>query len=222
MDKIVISLGGSVVYSKSLNVDFVEDFAFMLTSLSSLEKCGIVVGGGTVARDYIGPLSKKNVSNYYLDRVGIRATRLNAEVLLNLVNDCHKTVPETVDDAMILWNGKKFVVMGGTGPGHTTDTVAMLLAEAAGIHEFINGTSVDGVYSSDPTADSNATKYTKLSYDEALTLSLESYKKAGSNVFMDPISLIIARRAGIKIHVIKGDITRNYKEIIEGKKVWEP
>ena len=61
-------------------------------------------------------------------------------------------------------------------------------------------------------------KYERLTYTEALNLSLESYKNAGSNVFMDPISLLIARRANIKIHVIKGDLIENYENVLIKKK----
>ena len=35
---------------------------------------------------------------------------------------------------------------------------------------------------------------------------------------MDPVSLLIARRANIKIHVIKGDLPENYINIMEMNK----
>jgi Uridylate kinase len=57
--------------------------------------------------------------------------------------------------------------MGGTEPGHTTDTVAMLLAERIGANVMINATSVDGVYTADPRKDSSARKLENLDYDSA-------------------------------------------------------
>ena len=218
MEKVVISLGGSVVSSNAINMGFIKAFVTALEAMSSLTKCGIVVGGGSLARGYIEPLRSEGVNNYYLDRIGIKATRLNAELIVNLLNDVENVIPESIDEALMVWKNRKFVVMGGTIPGHTTDTVAMLLAEASGIGEFINGTSVDGVYTEDPRTSKQSEKYERLTYTEALNLSLESYKNAGSNVFMDPISLLIARRANIKIHVIKGDLIENYENVLIKKK----
>ena len=218
MEKIVISLGGSVVSSNGVNMNFIKAFINVLETIPSLSKCGIVVGGGSLARGYIEPLKNERINNYFLDRVGIKATRLNAELIVNLLKDVENVIPESVDEALMVWKNRKFVVMGGTIPGHTTDTVAMLLAEASGMDEFINGTSVEGVYSKDPMTNKGSKKFENLTYSEALSLSLESYKNAGSNVFMDPVSLLIARRANIKIHVIKGDIPENYRDVIEKKK----
>ncbi|MHB1493588.1 MAG: UMP kinase [Thermoplasmataceae archaeon] len=221
MKKIVISLGGSIVLSNTINIEFLKRFTQSIEAAPSLEKCGIVVGGGSLARNYIEPMRKAGVNDYYLDRIGIRATRLNAELLMNLVKDAEKQIPESIDEAVQMWKGRKFIVMGGTTPGHTTDTVAMLLAEAEGISEFINGTSVDGVYPMDPRLNPDVKMIEKLSYTEALSLSLESYKNAGSNVFMDPVSLLIARRANIRIHVMNGNIIENYIKVIENKKIVE-
>ncbi len=221
MKKIVISLGGSIVLSNTINIEFLKRFTQSIESAPSLEKCGIVVGGGSLARNYIEPMRKAGVNDYYLDRIGIRATRLNAELLMNLIKDAEKQIPESIDEAIQMWKGRKFIVMGGTTPGHTTDTVAMLLAEAEGISEFINGTSVDGVYPMDPRLNPDVKMIEKMSYTEALSLSLESYKNAGSNVFMDPVSLLIARRANIKIHVMNGNNIENYTRVIENKKIVE-
>ncbi len=218
MEKVVISLGGSVVSSNAVNIDFIKAFVKAIEGMPSLSKCGIVVGGGSLARGYIEPLRSEGINNYFLDRIGIKATRPNAELIVNLLKDVENLIPESIDEALSAWKNRKFVVMGGTIPGHTTDTVAMLLAEASGIGEFINGTSVDGVYSKDPRAGGGSKKFENLTYSEALSLSIESYKNAGSNVFMDPVSLLIARRANINIHVIKGDLPENYINIMEMNK----
>ena len=73
----------------------------------------------------------------------------------------------------------------------------------------------------DPRLNPDVKMIEKMSYTEALSLSLESYKNAGSNVFMDPVSLLIARRANIKIHVMNGNNIENYTRVIENKKIVE-
>ena len=60
-----------------------------------------------------------------------------------------------------MWNfleNHAIVVMGGTEPGHTTDTVAIQLAKELGAECCIIATNVGHVYSSDPRTDEDAKK----------------------------------------------------------------
>ncbi|EQD66418.1 uridylate kinase, partial [mine drainage metagenome] len=59
----------------------------------------------------------------------------------------------------------------------------------------------------------NARKYSELSYEEAIKRSIVSSVGAGPSVFMDLTSLVIAKRSGIRIYVIRGDEIDEYKKI---------
>jgi uridylate kinase len=78
---------------------------------------------------------------------------------------------------------------------------------------LINGTSVDGVYDSDPAKNRDAKKYSSLSYEDAINKSIVSSVGAGPSVFMDLTSLVIAKRSSIRIYVIRGDDINEYLNI---------
>jgi len=217
MKTIVISLGGSVVASDGLNTYFMEKFAGALQKFDREIKFGVVVGGGSVARSYISALRKYGVNDNILDEIGINATRMNALALASFFSDANSRIPTTVNDAAELSRIYRFTIMGGTEPGHTTDTVSSLLAERIHAEILINATSVDGVYTSDPRKNSKARKIEDLTYDEALNLSMQGLSGAGSNVFMDPTALSIAKRSKIKIFVINGLDLEGYRRIIQNK-----
>ena len=139
---------------------------------------------------------------------------MNALALSSFLPDSNSKIPTTVNDAAELSRNYSFVIMGGTEPGHTTDTVATLLAERIGATKLINATSVDGVYSDDPKKDPNAKKFDRMSYDEAISLALEKSIGAGPNVFMDLTALNIAKRSKIKIYVTSGLDLNEYENII--------
>ena len=218
MDKLVISLGGSVFTDNPLRIGFIQKLAATVTQLREKFQIGIVVGGGTLARSYISALRPENVNDNVLDEIGIYATRMNALSFTSFLDNVNTKIPTTVNDAAEMISLYGCVVMGGTEPGHTTDTVAALLAERIGAGILINGTSVDGVYDSDPAKNKAATKYAALSYEEAIKKSIISSVGAGPSVFMDLTSLVIAKRSSIKIYVIRGDDIEEYQSICNTRK----
>lgn len=214
MESVVISLGGSIISSDGLNLKFMKEFVSTVEKMKDKCRFGIVVGGGMLARTYISALREYKINDSILDEIGINATRMNALALSSLIPDSNFKIPTTVNDAAELSHNYNIVVMGGTEPGHTTDTVATLLAERIGAKTLINATSVDGVYTDDPKKDPNAKKLDRMSYDEAISLALEKSIGAGPNVFMDLTALNIAKRAGIKIYVTAGLNLKEYEDII--------
>ncbi len=214
MESVVISLGGSIISSNGLNLKFMSEFVETIKKMEDKCRFGIVVGGGMLARTYISALREYHVNDNILDEIGINATRMNALALSSFLPDSNSKIPTTVNDAAELSRNYPFIIMGGTEPGHTTDTVATLLAERIGATKLINATSVDGVYSDDPKKDPNAKKFDRMSYDEAISLALEKSIGAGPNVFMDLTALNIAKRSKIHIYVTSGLDLAEYENII--------
>ncbi|PYB68867.1 MULTISPECIES: UMP kinase [unclassified Thermoplasma] len=213
-DSIVISLGGSVISGDPIDADYMRDFASLLES-SKYRRVGIVTGGGRTARSYISVLRKLNVNENVLDEIGIYATRMNALSMASLMPGSNPMIPFTVEEAVNLMNTYRFVIMGGTEPGHTTDTVAALLCERSGVKTLINVTSVDGVYDMDPNKFANAKRYERIGYREAIALSTKSSTGAGPNVFMDITALTIAMRSRIRVIVTSRDLA-NLEKILNG------
>lgn len=218
MESLVISLGGSILTDDPLDIDFMRRMSALIQELRKDFRIGIVVGGGKLARAYISALRSQKVNENVLDEVGIHATRMNALSFVSFLERVNTKIPTTVNDAAEMFHLYGCTVMGGTEPGHTTDTVAALLAERVGAGILINGTSVDGVYTADPKTDHNAKKIDSLTYDEAIARSVDASTGAGPNVFMDLTSLNIAKRSSIKIYVIKGNDIDEYRSICKDGK----
>jgi uridylate kinase len=85
------------------------------------------------------------------------------------------------------------LLAGGTGnPFFTTDTGAALRAAELSCDAVMKATQVDGIYSADPKKDSAATRYERLSHDEAIAKNLQ---------VMDTAAFSLARDNGIPIVV---------------------
>jgi uridylate kinase len=65
------------------------------------------------------------------------------------------------------------IFAAGTGnPFFTTDTAAALRGAEIGAELVLKATKVDGVYSADPKKDPRATRYNRISFDEAMAKNL--------------------------------------------------
>jgi uridylate kinase len=72
-----------------------------------------------------------------------------------------------------LEEGKVVVFAAGTGnPFFTTDTAAALRGAEIGAELVLKATKVDGVYSADPKTNPDATRYSTLTFDEAIAQNL--------------------------------------------------
>jgi uridylate kinase len=70
--------------------------------------------------------------------------------------------------------GRIVLLAGGTGnPFFTTDTTAVLRAAELDAEAVLKATNVDGVYSADPKTEPKATRFDRLSHQEALSRNLK-------------------------------------------------
>ena len=82
---------------------------------------------------------------------------------------------------------------GGTGnPFFTTDTGAALRAAELSCDAVMKATQVDGIYTADPKKDRTATRFERLTHDDAIRLNLQ---------VMDTAAFALARDNGIPIVV---------------------
>lgn len=118
--------------------------------------------------------------------------------------------PMTVGEAKFMAQPHKVVVMGGTIPGHTTDAVAAMLAEATDASRIVNATSVDAAYTADPRKDPNAKRLGKITYQELYDLVNKGAHGAGPSDVFDRKGADIALRHQIPIYIVNG---RNLQEL---------
>jgi len=73
-----------------------------------------------------------------------------------------------------LEDNRVVIFAGGTGnPFFTTDTTAVLRAAEMDCNAVLKATNVDGVYSADPKKDPGATRYERLTHEEAIQRDLK-------------------------------------------------
>lgn len=216
MIKIAISVGGSVI--GELNLEYVKKLSTMLIKFSDKYKFYLVTGGGEIARRYIDACRAFGTDESYLDNVGIDATRLNAKVLIAALNDAYPEVAKDFDEALIAGKIFKFIVMGGTHPGHTTDAVTAMLAERINADKMIIMTNVKGVYTADPKKHKNAKFLKELSYDDLIDITMKTGMEAGSKGVIDPLAAKIIARARIETVVVNGRDIKNLANLLMGKK----
>ena len=165
MQTIVLSIGGSVLFPEKIDIYFFNKLIKLLEKLSKKYKIYLIVGGGKTARKYIKIGRRLGLNEKELDEIGIKLTRINAELLTNLLNDSNQKIPHSTDEAKKMSNN--IIIMGGTTPGHSTDMVAAELAKKTHSSKFIIATNVDGIYDKDPNKFSQAKKYLERPFKSA-------------------------------------------------------
>ncbi len=211
----VLSLGGSVVASPEINLEFISGFASLVKRLRRKgHRLAVVVGGGKVARDYIGAARRLGAEESFCDELGILATRMNARLIIAaLGGEAYRRVPESVEEVK---EWEKVVVMGGTVPGHTTDAVAAMLATKLKAELLVNATNVDGIYSADPKKNPDAKKYDRIAVEELLKL-VDREHKAGISAILDAKAVRIIKENRIRTLVVKGELSRIEAALLGGE-----
>ncbi|MBU0527244.1 MAG: UMP kinase [Candidatus Micrarchaeota archaeon] len=217
---VVLSVGGS-----SINPKGEPDLGF-LTSLAKLikkskNKFGILTGGGSIARVYAKAARALGASEYEADSIAITSTKQNAQLVIaalrNAGIDVYPKLINDFEEARGLLN--KVVVMGGTIPGITTDTDAVLLGEAIGATRLVNISNVDAIYDSDPRVNKSAKRYSKMSYEQLISLATSSDKrKAGTHFVFDLLACKLIARSKMEAHFVSGKSEKEIENAIEGKK----
>ena len=82
MEKVVISLGGSLIVPDKINIEWLREFKQIIEGMFEKHRFIIICGGGKTARDYQNAAKEiVELDNEDLDWLGIYATRLNAHLL---------------------------------------------------------------------------------------------------------------------------------------------
>lgn len=165
----------------------------------------VVVGGGNIFRGIAPAAAGMDRAN--ADYMGMLATVMNAMALQDAMKrfglGCRVQSAlnlEQVAEPFIrgkalryLEDGKVVIFAAGTGnPFFTTDTAAALRGVEMDAEVVIKATKVDGVYTDDPKLNSAATRYQKLSFDEAINKNLK---------VMDATALTLCRDQNLPIIV---------------------
>ena len=177
-----------------------------IKSVSDLRvEIGVVSGGGNIFRGLAG--SASGMDRATADYMGMLAPVMKAMALADAMRQAglngrvqsalniEQVVEPYIRGKAIryLEEGKIVVFAAGTGnPFFTTDTAAALRGAEIGAEIVIKATKVDGVYTADPKKDPAATRYHRVSFDEAIGKNLQ---------VMDATALALCRDQKLPINV---------------------
>jgi uridylate kinase len=162
----------------------------MVADVAEVSKMGvelaIVIGGGNIFRG-VAP-GAQGMDRATADYMGMLATVMNALALGDAMRQAgiiarvmsaiaiEQIVEPYVRPKALqyLEEGKVVIFAAGTGnPFFTTDTAAALRGSEIGAEIVLKATKVDGVYTADPKKDPTATRYSTISFDEAISRHLQ-------------------------------------------------
>jgi len=223
--RVVVKVSGEALLGKagaSIDQTVLEQVARDLAAASAFGiQLGVVIGGGNIFRGVT--VSAQGVPRATGDTMGMLATVMNAlaleQALLRLGASVRATsaiampqVCETYERAQAvrhLEEGRIVILAGGTAnPYFTTDTTAVLRACELSCDAVLKATNVDGVYSADPKSDPTATRYDRLTHDEALTRNLK---------VMDATAFALARENGMPIIVFSIGASGAITAVLKGE-----
>ena len=183
----------------------------------------LVIGGGNIFRGMAG--AAKGMDRAQADYMGMLATVMNALAMQNALEQlgvetrvqsaikmdqvCEPVIRRRAERHL----AKRRVVIFAAGVGSpyfTTDTGAALRAAEMECDALFKGTSVDGVYDSDPKKSAAAKRYETIGYDRILSDDLKVMDAAAVALCRDndiPIVVFNIRQPGNLARVLAGDGT---------------
>ncbi len=183
----------------------------------------IVIGGGNIFRGLAG--ESNGIDRVQGDHMGMLATVINGLALQSALED--KGVQTRLQSAIKinevaepfirrramrhLEKGRVVIFGGGTGnPYFTTDSAAVLRAIEIEADVILKGTRVDGIYTSDPEIDKNATKFDTISFNDVLRKGLK---------VMDSTAFTLSQENELPIVVFDMNKKGNLLKIVSGQNI---
>ena len=198
--RVLLKLSGEAL---SAGQDGILDFDFIKVVAAQIKRCqsagvqvAVIVGAGNIWRgrqgtdmdqcraDYMGMLATV-VNALALEDVFIREG-MKARVMTTVEMKAFADTYTARDAIAALESGEVVIFGGGLGiPFFSTDTAAAM--RAAEIHAdcILFSKNIDAIYSADPQKDSNAIRYTDLTYTEILDKNLRALDLSASIICRD-------------------------------------
>lgn len=223
--RVLLKLSGEVLMGdQQFGIDpaFVMELAREVKAASEggLEIC-LVIGGGNIFRGMAGAAA--GMDRAQADYMGMLATVMNALAMQNALEQLgvHTRVQSALQMDQVcepvirrraerhLEKGRVVIFAAGVGsPYFTTDSGAALRAAEMNCDALLKGTSVDGVYDSDPKTNPDAVRFDTVSYDQVLADNLRVMDASAVALCRDnniPIVVFSIREKGNLARVLAGE-----------------
>ena len=219
MKVVVMSLGGSIIIPEKKDDPFLLKFRDVLQKNYKHWKFVLVCGGGSIARAYQNVLGNEHKSYKELSLAGIRATRMNAQFVMQVFGkEANDKLPYSMKSVKAELPKNKVVICGSLryAPNETSDSTAAKLADYLNA-EFINITNVAGLYTKDPHKKKSAKliPYEKWELFEKRARAI--HYKPGQHFVLDQKAAQRIKRKKIKTYIIGKDAA-NLHALLQNKK----
>ena len=225
MKRVLLKLSGEVLMGeRQFGIDpaFVAELAKEVKAAkdAGLEIC-LVIGGGNIFRGMAGAAA--GMDRAQADYMGMLATVMNALAMQNALEQigvetrvqsaiqmdqvCEPVIRRRAERH--LEKDRVVIFAAGVGsPYFTTDSGAALRAAEMKCDALLKGTSVDGVYDSDPKLNPTARRFETVSYDTVLGGNLKVMDASAVALCRDnkiPIVVFSIREQGNLARVLAGE-----------------
>lgn len=207
-----------------IDPDRIEEYAEEIKEvISKGVEVAIVIGGGNIFRGLAG--ASQGMDRVQGDHMGMLATVINALALQSALEE--SGVETRVQSAIKinevaepfirrrairhLEKGRVVIFGGGTGnPYFTTDSAAVLRAIEIKADVILKGTRVDGIYTSDPEKNKDATKFDTITFKDVLSKGLK---------VMDTTAFTLSQENELPIVVFDMNTRGNLQKIVSGENI---
>ena len=223
--RILLKLSGEALMGNDaygINPQTIAEIVGEIKAVADLGvEIGVVIGGGNIFRGMAGTAT--GMDRATADYMGMLATVMNAMALsdafrqagLNARVQSALNIEQVIEPYIrgkairYLEEGKIVIFGAGTGnPFFTTDTAAALRGSEIGAEIVLKATKVDGIYSADPKKDPTATRFDKISFNDAIARNLAVIDATAFALCRDqklPINVFSIFKAGALKRVVCGE-----------------
>ena len=223
--RILLKLSGEALMGEDeygINHMVVERIVNEINEISKLGvEIAIVVGGGNIFRGMKS--TNDGLERVTADYMGMLATVMNALALQDAMKlaglipriQSALRIEQVVEPYIrgralrYLKDGRIVIFAAGTGnPFFTTDTAAALRGMEMDVDIMLKATKVDGIYTSDPKINPKATRFHKLTFDEAIAQNLQVMDATALTLCRDqelPLNVFSIFKAGALKRIITGE-----------------
>lgn len=223
--RILLKLSGEALMgdnSYGINQSVVNRIVAEIKEINGMGvEIAIVVGGGNIFRGM--KTTNDSIERVTADYMGMLATVMNALALQDAMKQANlvpriqsalrieQVVEPYVRNKAMRYMKEGWIVIFAAGTGNpffTTDTAAALRGMEMNVDIMLKATKVDGIYTDDPALDPQATRYQKISFDEAIARNLQ---------VMDATALTLCRDQKLPLNVFSIFKSGALKRIIIGE-----
>ena len=223
--RILLKLSGEALMggdAYGINRQTIGDVVSEIKAVADLGvQIGVVIGGGNIFRG-VAPAAT-GMDRAQADYMGMLATVMNSLAMQDAMRvaglPCRVQSALSIEQVVepyirgkairYLEQGRIVIFAAGTGnPFFTTDTAAALRGAEIGAEIVLKATKVDGIYTADPKKDLTATRYDRISFDDAIAQNLAVMDATAFALCRDqklPINVFSIFKPGALKRVVLGE-----------------